>query len=251
VFSGQVPTFAVSPTDGTSSSPRRPPGRRGCICDRSRRVTVKAAARHRGRVLSVLVAGQPVRGVLASGKLRKVAIAGGSPSTSATRQMAAAALGRWRCHRLRASAGRRAGARVRHGWRSGGGHDARCGAARHGAPLAAVLPERHHFLFLAATSAQPPLEIRVGAIDSRDTTALVAADSMGVFASGHLFFWRDGKEMARPFDPDTRSSKATRSSSAIRSASTSALRRSRRQPTASSRTRAAARGRVAAHLDGP
>jgi eukaryotic-like serine/threonine-protein kinase len=205
VFSGQVPTFAVSP-DGrhivfaaTTSGPAR-------LYLRSlATVTVKALPGTEGVSYPFWSPDSRFVAFFASGKLRKVAIAGGSPVDICDAPNGRG--GTWAAGDVIVFAPAPGGALERV-------------AATGGAPTAATtldaarhdtvhrwpqfLPDGQHFLFLAATSAQPPLEIRVGAIDSRDTTALVAADSMGVFASGHLFFWRDGKEMARPFDPDTR-----------------------------------------------
>src|SRR5262245_37048234 len=205
LFAGQVPTFAVSP-DGhhivfaasTSGPPR--------LYVRSlASVAVKALPGTEGGTYPFWSPDSRSVGFFASGKLRRVAIAGGSPVDICDAPNGRG--GTWAAGDVIVFAPAPGSALERV-------------AATGGAPVAATtldaarhdtvhrwpqfLPDGKHFLFLAATSAQPPLEIRAGALDSPDTTALLAADSMGVFASGHLFFWRDGKEMARPFDPETR-----------------------------------------------
>jgi Tol biopolymer transport system component len=66
------------------------------------------------------------------------------------------------------------------------------------------LPDGRHFLYFAPSSGQQPSEVKVGALDSKDATTVVAAESMATYASGHVFFWRDGGLMAQPFDAEKR-----------------------------------------------
>jgi Tol biopolymer transport system component len=66
------------------------------------------------------------------------------------------------------------------------------------------LPDGRHFLYFAPSNGQRPSEVKAGALDSRDATLVVAVESAAAFASGHLFFWRDGGVVAQPFDPETR-----------------------------------------------
>jgi len=67
-----------------------------------------------------------------------------------------------------------------------------------------LLPDGRHFLYVAVTGGQRPSDTRVGSLDSREATTLFAGDSLTTYASGHLFFWRDGGVMAQPFDPSAR-----------------------------------------------
>ena len=205
LFTGQVPTFAVSP-DGrhivfvaTASGPAR------LFLRSFSTLTAKPLAGTEGATYPFWSPDSRFVAFFAAGKLRKLAIADGSPVDICDAPNGRG--GTWGADDVIVFAPSPAAALERV-------------TATGGAPAAATtldaarketvhrwphfLPDGKHFLFLAATSAQPALEIRVGAVDSRDSSALLAADSMGLFASGHLFFWRDGKEMARPFDPGTR-----------------------------------------------
>ena len=66
------------------------------------------------------------------------------------------------------------------------------------------LPDGRHFLYVAVSGGQRPSDTRVGSLDSREATTLFAGDSLTAYASGHLFFWRDGGVMAQPFDAGAR-----------------------------------------------
>ena len=70
------------------------------------------------------------------------------------------------------------------------------------------LPDGRHFLFTAVvgTCCPPakPGQIRIGRIDSMESTVLFPADSAAIYASGHLLFNRDGTLMAQRFDPSSR-----------------------------------------------
>jgi len=205
VFAGQVPTFAVSP-DGkqivfaaTTSGPAR-------LYLRSlASVTATPLAGTEGAQYPFWSPDSRFVAYFVSGKLRKIATTGGSPvdvcdapngrggSWSADNVIVFAPSPNSALQRVAASGGAPSAATT---------IDAARKETMHRWPH--FLPDGRHFLYLSATSAQPPLEIRVGAIDSTDTSTVLAAESMGVFGSGHLFFWRDGKEMARPFDAATR-----------------------------------------------
>ena len=58
------------------------------------------------------------------------------------------------------------------------------------------LPDGRQFIFLA----QPSNEIRLGSLDSPDSTRLLNADSKAMYAAGYLLFVRDQTLMAQPFD---------------------------------------------------
>jgi Tol biopolymer transport system component len=66
------------------------------------------------------------------------------------------------------------------------------------------LPDGRHFLFFVGTGDGATGEIRAGSLDSKDTVAVVASDSNGLYAQGHVVFVRGGTLMAQPFNPDTR-----------------------------------------------
>ena len=66
----------------------------------------------------------------------------------------------------------------------------------------AFLPDGRHFLFFI-TGPPDVGGVHLARLDDPASRRLFAADSAAVFAgSGHLVFVRDGKLMARPFDPD-------------------------------------------------
>ena len=70
------------------------------------------------------------------------------------------------------------------------------------------LPDGRHFL-LAATvgTCCPPTKagrLRIGSLDSTQSTVLFEVDSTAIYASGHLLFHREGTLMAQPFDARTR-----------------------------------------------
>src|SRR5262249_44529777 len=69
------------------------------------------------------------------------------------------------------------------------------------------LPDGRHFVYLAQTGS-PRIgmegrrgELRFGSLDSTESTTIGTADSAPAYASGHLFFCRDGTEFAQRFDP--------------------------------------------------
>jgi Tol biopolymer transport system component len=74
------------------------------------------------------------------------------------------------------------------------------------------LPDGRHFLYTGFTGtscpASKPSRIRVGALDTKEVTTLVEAESPAIYASGHLLFTsRNHALMAQPFDPETRNFK--------------------------------------------
>jgi eukaryotic-like serine/threonine-protein kinase len=205
MFAGQVPNFAVSP-DGrhivfaaTASGPAR------LFLRSLSTLTAKPLPGTEGAVYPFWSPDSRFVAFFAAGKLRKVAITGGSPVDVCDAPSGRG--GAWGADDVIVFAPSPGSALERVSATGGAPAAATTlDAARHDTVhrWPSFLPDGKHFLFLAATSAQPALEIRVGAVDSRESSSLLAADSMGLFASGHLFFWRDGKEMARPFDPETR-----------------------------------------------
>lgn len=65
--------------------------------------------------------------------------------------------------------------------------------------LPAFLPDGRHFFFLK-TPRQGVAEIHLAALDSQETTRLLAADSQARYANGHLLFARAGALVAQSFD---------------------------------------------------
>ncbi|MBL8189488.1 MAG: serine/threonine-protein kinase [Acidobacteria bacterium] len=65
--------------------------------------------------------------------------------------------------------------------------------------LPAFLPDGRHFFFLK-TPRQGVAEIYLAALDSQETTRLLAADSQARYANGHLLFARAGALVAQSFD---------------------------------------------------
>ena len=63
------------------------------------------------------------------------------------------------------------------------------------------LPDGRHVIY--QTQRGITRELRIGSLDSGETTALGAADSQGIYASGHVLFSRDGTLMAQPLDLST------------------------------------------------
>jgi serine/threonine protein kinase len=61
------------------------------------------------------------------------------------------------------------------------------------------LPDGRHFLYTAwSTFGSGPM--RVGAVDTKETTSILSSDSGGQYAAGHLFFINAGKLMVQRFD---------------------------------------------------
>ncbi len=70
------------------------------------------------------------------------------------------------------------------------------------------LPDGRHFLYFVGVGDGSTGEIRAGSLESKETVAVVASDSNGLYAAGHVVFVRGGNLMALPFNPDTRQSTA-------------------------------------------
>jgi len=204
-FVGQVPTFAVSPDGRQIAFVSTTSGPAMLFLRPLASVTARPLAGTEGANYPFWSQDSRFVGFFASGKLRKIDVsAGGSPvdvcdapngrggSWSADNVIVFAPSPTSALQRIAASGGAPSAASTIDSGRK---------ETNHRWPQ--FLPDGRHFLYLAATNAQPPLEIRMGAIDSKDSSSVLTADSMGVFGSGQLFFWRDGKEMARPFDPRT------------------------------------------------
>jgi Tol biopolymer transport system component len=65
------------------------------------------------------------------------------------------------------------------------------------------LPNDQHFVYLAVTSGgQVPGVLRLGSLESSETTTLVPAGSNAAYGSGHLMFVRGDTLLALPFDPE-------------------------------------------------
>ena len=84
--------------------------------------------------------------------------------------------------------------------------DAAYGETAHRWPQ--FLPDGRHFLYTAVIGtccpASKPARIKIGALDTTDTVTLFEAESSVAYASGYLFFNRDGTLMAQPFDVGSR-----------------------------------------------
>lgn len=68
------------------------------------------------------------------------------------------------------------------------------------------LPDRKHFLFLAASHDQASFSkpaVFLGSLDGRPPSFVVESDSNALFVAGQLLFVSGGKLLAQPFDPST------------------------------------------------
>jgi eukaryotic-like serine/threonine-protein kinase len=65
----------------------------------------------------------------------------------------------------------------------------------------AFLPDGRHFLFWVHA---PRSSLRIGSIESSETTHLFESDSRAAYASGYVFFIRQSALFAQPFDPARR-----------------------------------------------
>ncbi|MBI4479181.1 MAG: protein kinase [Acidobacteria bacterium] len=66
------------------------------------------------------------------------------------------------------------------------------------------LPDGKHFLYLALNANPEKSAIRIGSLDSKESTLLLHALSFAEYARpGYLLFQRDGTLMAQPFDADS------------------------------------------------
>ncbi|HZR22578.1 MAG TPA: protein kinase [Vicinamibacterales bacterium] len=142
----------------------------------------------------------------AAGKLKKIAVAGGPPVVLCDAPSGRG--GTWSRDNviLFASSGTDG---LIHRVSAAGGvpnaaskFDAAYGENYHRFP--SFLPDGRHFLFTAAVGACCPptkaAQIRIGALDTNETSTLFQVESSVQYASGHLFFVRNGTLMAQPFD---------------------------------------------------
>ena len=68
------------------------------------------------------------------------------------------------------------------------------------------LPDGHHFLYLAITHSNPrdPNNgIYFGSLDGKENKLVMQSDTQAAYSTGHLLFARDSTLMAQPFDPRT------------------------------------------------
>ena len=227
---GETPpvTAAVMLQDGLNVSLGNPPGRLALSPDGSKLAIVAADAPDRTmlwiRPLDSRLA-QPLAGTenasfpfwspdgrsiafLASGKLKKIDVAGGAPVTLA--DAALPSRGTWNkddvilftpaggspIYRVSASGGTPAQLTTL---------DAAAGDAQHWYP--SFLPDGHHFLYFVvgsrARGMTDPRAIYIGSLDPDEAPKLlVEGGSNAVYANGHVVYLREGTLVARPFDPD-------------------------------------------------
>jgi eukaryotic-like serine/threonine-protein kinase len=69
--------------------------------------------------------------------------------------------------------------------------------------LPQILPGGQRFLYLGWSSASDQRALFVGSLDGAAPVRIVASETGGAFADGHLFFTRDRALFAQPFDPST------------------------------------------------
>jgi Tol biopolymer transport system component len=204
LFSGQVPTFTISPDGRHVVFIATTPGVPMLFVRSLGTLTIKPLAGTENANYPFWSPDSRFVAFFSAGKLRKVPIGGGSPVDIC--DAAGGRGGTWNADNTIVFAPSPAGALERVAATGGTPApvttlDAARGETMHRWPQ--FLPDGRHFLFLAPTSGQRPSEIRAGTLDSKETSTVIASDSMPVFATGHLFFWRNGKEMAQPFDPGT------------------------------------------------
>ena len=72
------------------------------------------------------------------------------------------------------------------------------GEASHRFP--SFLPDGRHFIYWSGLGGDPP-QLKVGSLDSLEAVSLGPSDVGGLFAAGHLFFSIGGILLAQPFDP--------------------------------------------------
>ncbi|HET9265060.1 MAG TPA: protein kinase [Vicinamibacterales bacterium] len=227
---GETPpvTAAVMLQDGLNVSLGNPPGRLALSPDGSKLAIVAADAPDRTtlwiRPLDSRLA-QPLAGTenasfpfwspdgrsiafLASGKLKKIDVAGGAPVTLA--DAALPSRGTWNkddvilftpaggspIYRVSASGGTPAQLTTL---------DAAAGDTQHWYP--SFLPDGHHFLYFVvgskARGMTDPRAIYIGSLDPDEAPKLlVEGGSNAVYANGHVVYLREGTLVARPFDPD-------------------------------------------------
>jgi hypothetical protein len=179
---------------------RRPPhdvqcqnGRRQipALAPLPRRPHRPTAARHRRRLPSLLAPDSRFIGFFAGGKLKKIDTAGGPPAIICDAPSGRG--GTWNAD----------GVIVFNPAAMGSGFD-RVSAAG-GAPVPLnldvdgrwpwFLPDGRHFLYSANAVA-----IRLGSLDSRQTTLLVESRANAIYAQGYVLYLRENSLIAQPFD---------------------------------------------------
>jgi len=148
-------------------------------------------------------------GFFASGKLKKVAVGGGPPIVLCDAPTGRG--GAWNRDNVIVFAPLTTDALQRVSGAGGipqraSALDASYGESAHRYPW--FLPDGRHFVFTGIVGtccpAAKPGRIRLGDLDSTETSTLVEVDSSAAYASGHLLFDREGTLMAQPFDPASR-----------------------------------------------
>lgn len=66
------------------------------------------------------------------------------------------------------------------------------------------LPDGRHFVFTVRTVRGVTNALRIGSLDSSETTQLAESQSNAVYANGDLLYTKDGALLAHAFDPSTR-----------------------------------------------
>jgi eukaryotic-like serine/threonine-protein kinase len=200
-FGGQVPTFVVSPDGRHVVFVATTPGPQMLFLRSLGTLAAKPLPGTEGVAYPFWSPDSRSIAFFAAGKLKKMQIAGGSPAV-----ICDAALGRggtWNRDNVIVFAPTADGALARVSAAGGTPEpattiDGTRGETTHRWPF--FLPDGRHFLYHASSKERQP-EVKVGALDSKDTTTILQADSMSLYASGHIFFWRDGSMVAQPFDP--------------------------------------------------
>ncbi|MBL8207762.1 MAG: PD40 domain-containing protein [Blastocatellia bacterium] len=138
-------------------------------------------------------------GFAAGGQLRKLDLAGGASQTLCQLPANSGSEGTWNRDGVILFSGRVAIYRVP----ATGGEPAPTLRAKqpnlYRGPV--FLPDGRHFLVL--TTQPGAMELHLAALDSQETTRLLATDSQASYANGHLLFARAGALLAAPFDADS------------------------------------------------
>ena len=158
--------------------------------------------RHRGRVVSVLVARQPVHCVFRGWQTQERSIRpAGCHRCSVTQQPAAAVPGT--ADGIIVFTGQ-ANSPISRISASGGVVTAATTFDPDQAVISQYwpqfLPDGRHFLYYQRSSKPEHRGVHVTALDSSSSTRILESDGMALYASGHLLFVRDGTLFAQAFD---------------------------------------------------